>query len=80
VVDKQSPLFEEAFQQLEKTLQTLEAGGLTLDQATALFEEGTRLAQICNKRLDAAELKITELQNAFSQQSRHMNDEQESTL
>ncbi len=63
-----APPFEEAFQKLEETVQALEKGGLTLDQAIALYEEGMRLAQVCAKRLDGAELRITELQNAFLNQ------------
>ena len=57
--------FEAAFLKLEQAVQTLEQGGLTLDQALAVYEEGMRLAHACTQRLDAAELKITELQNAF---------------
>ncbi len=60
--------FEQAFEKLEDTVQALEKGGLTLDQAVALYEEGMRLAKQCAQRLDGAELKITELQNAFLNQ------------
>jgi len=59
--------FEEALSRLDKIVQTLEAGGLTLEEAIALFEEGMGLAKICSERLDAAELKITQLQTAFEQ-------------
>lgn len=58
--------FETAFNQLEQAVQTLEKGGLSLDQALVVYEEGMRLAQVCSQRLDKAELKITQLQNAFS--------------
>ncbi|MBI4302138.1 MAG: exodeoxyribonuclease VII small subunit [Chloroflexi bacterium] len=57
--------FEEALSKLEEMVKTLEDGGLTLEQATALFEEGVRLANICHQRLESAELKITQLQSAF---------------
>ncbi|MBI2867047.1 MAG: exodeoxyribonuclease VII small subunit [Chloroflexi bacterium] len=66
--------FEEAFRRLEKTVETLEAGGLTLDKAVALFEEGMRLAKLCTERLDAAELKVTQLQNAFAEQMRGLEE------
>ncbi|MFQ5925379.1 MAG: exodeoxyribonuclease VII small subunit [Dehalococcoidia bacterium] len=59
--------FEEALNRLEKIVQTLEAGGLTLEEALSLFEEGMHLAQICSQRLDTAELKISQLQTAFEQ-------------
>ena len=55
--------FEEAYKKLEEAVQNLEQGGLTLEQAIAVFEEGMRLVKICNDRLNAAELKITQLQS-----------------
>lgn len=67
-VDYDGLAFEEAFQKLEEAVQALEKGGLTLEHATALYEEGMRLARLCTQRLDSAELKITELQNAFLNQ------------
>jgi exodeoxyribonuclease VII small subunit len=60
------PSFEEAFRKLEETVQALEGGNLTLAQATSLYEEGMRLAKVCSQRLDAAELKISELQASFA--------------
>ena len=59
--------FEEAFAKLEKTVGTLEAGGLTLEEALALYEEGMRLAKLCTDQLDAAELRITQLEAAFKE-------------
>ena len=43
----------------------LEAGGLTLAEATARFEEGMKLVQACNELLNNAELKITELKESY---------------
>ncbi len=59
--------FEEAFTRLGQTVQALEAGGLSLEQATALFEEGMRLARLCNQLLSSAELKITQLKEAYAE-------------
>lgn len=59
--------FEEALGRLDKIVQTLEAGGLTLEEAIALFEDGMELAKTCNERLNAAELKISQLQTALEQ-------------
>ncbi len=53
--------FEEAFAELEKVVQQLEAGDLTLDQAMTLFERGMALATQCNAQLDAAELRVQQL-------------------
>ncbi len=50
--------FEKAFTELEDTVQRLEAGDLTLEQAIALYERGMCLAQHCNSALDAAELQV----------------------
>ena len=60
--------FEEALSRLDKIVQALEAGGLKLEEALALFEEGMELAKICNERLNSAELKISQLQTAYEQE------------
>ena len=56
--------FEEAFTTLGKTVQALESGGLTLEAATELYEEGIRLVRLCNHLLSTAELKITQLKDS----------------
>ena len=61
------PTFEEVFAKLEETVKKLETGGNTLEESTSLFEEGIRLAQICNQHLSATELKITQLQRSFEE-------------
>ena len=66
--------FEEAFTRLEETVQALEAGGLTLEEASRLFEEGMRLARLCNEVLSATELKVTRLQTAFGEQMRFLGE------
>jgi exodeoxyribonuclease VII small subunit len=53
--------FEQAFTTLEDTVGKLESGGLTLEQAVALYEEGMRLAHLCGRQLDAAELRVSRL-------------------
>ncbi len=60
--------FEEAYAQLEQTVKALEAGGIPLDEATRLFEEGMRLARVCQEHLAATELKVTRLQRSFGEQ------------
>ncbi len=69
--------FEDAYKRLEETVQSLEEGGLTLAEATRLFEEGMGLARICNELLSTAELKITRLQTAFGEQMRLLAEERE---
>lgn len=59
--------FEQALNGLERIVQALQDGGLTLEESIALFEEGMGLARICNERLNAADLKVTQLQTEFEQ-------------
>ena len=65
---EKKPAFEESFVQLRETVEALEAGGLTLEEATRLFDQGMRLAKSCNELLTSAELKITRLQRSFGEQ------------
>jgi exodeoxyribonuclease VII small subunit len=58
--------FEQAFDALETTVGKLESGGLALEQAVALYEEGMRLAKLCGQRLDAAELRVSRLASSDS--------------
>ncbi len=60
--------FENAFASLEDVVRRLETGGLSLDEATKLFESGMKLATKCNEILSSAELKITRLQANFAEQ------------
>jgi exodeoxyribonuclease VII small subunit len=60
--------FEEALSALEQTVHQLESGGLTLEGATRLYERGIKLAHFCNERIAVAELKITEIKNAYGDQ------------
>lgn len=66
--------FEEALNRLEKIVHSLQGGGLTLEEAIALFEDGMGLARICNERLNAAELKITQLQADFEPEPEHKDE------
>ena len=67
---KDQQTFEELYQRLEETVAKLEAGGLSLDDALALYEEGMNLARRCQEILDGAELKVTRLKEAFAAYSR----------
>ena len=62
------PTFEEAVAQLRETVQALEEGNVSLEEATRLFERGMTLAKTCNELLSAAELQVTRLQRAFGEQ------------
>jgi exodeoxyribonuclease VII small subunit len=57
-----SPPFEEALEKLEAIIETMEAGDLPLETLIARYEEGTRLAKVCQEKLAEAELKIQQLE------------------
>ena len=52
------PKFEECLERLEKIVDELEKSDVPLEQALALFEEGTRLSFTCKKQLEEAEGKV----------------------
>lgn len=54
--------FEEAMMRLDDIVRTLERGDKPLEEALALFEEGTSLIKTCGKKLDDAEQKVVKLQ------------------
>ena len=64
------PTIEEALKRLEAVADKLEDPELDLDEAVRLYEEGLRLYERVAKRLDAAELRITQLGEALKQQAR----------
>lgn len=53
--------FEEAYQELMAIVDQLEAGDLTLDESMTLFERGRLLVTLCEKQLNAAELRVSQL-------------------
>lgn len=61
--DKSSDLsFEEALQQLEAIVEQMESDELPLESLLTQYEQGTRLAAVCQKKLAEAELKIQKLE------------------
>jgi exodeoxyribonuclease VII small subunit len=54
--------FEEALKRLESIVEAMEHDDLPLDTLLARYEEGSRLARACQSQLQAAELKIQELE------------------
>ena len=65
------PTIEEALKRLEAVADKLEDPELDLDEAVRLYEEGLRLYERCAKRLDAAELRITQLAEALQKQAQN---------
>lgn len=53
--------FEDSMARLEEIVKILERGDRPLDEALALFEEGTKLVAGCGRMLDEAEQKVVKL-------------------
>ncbi len=53
--------YEQAYKRLEVIVEKLENGSVPLEESMKLFEEGTKLANFCNSKLNAAEQKFTQL-------------------
>jgi exodeoxyribonuclease VII small subunit len=59
--DDKGASYEDSLDRLEEIVQRLESGQLSLDESLRLFEEGTHLTKVCQKRLTEAELRIEKL-------------------
>lgn len=51
--------FEKAMQKLEKIVQELETGDLSLEESFKKFEEGVKLSRFCSSKLDETEKKVS---------------------
>ncbi len=58
--------FEKAVEKLEKIVEALESGEIPLDEALKKYEEGVKLARLCNQKLAQAEKKIEILTRQLS--------------
>jgi len=70
IVAEKEPALDKALERLEAIADKLEDPALDLDDAVRLYEEGLRLYAECAKRLDAADLRITQLADALAKQAR----------
>lgn len=53
-----TPAFEEAMQELEALVESLEQGDQSLEISLQSFERGVALTRICQQALDEAEQKV----------------------
>jgi exodeoxyribonuclease VII small subunit len=56
--------FEEALKRLEAIVEAMEAQDLPLESLLARYQEGTALAQLCQSKLNEADLKIQQLEKS----------------
>ena len=68
---------KDIFKKLEKTVQLMEKGNLTLEESTKLYEEGVILANLCSELLSKAELKITKLNTSIEAHTTEMDYSEE---
>ncbi|NTV15482.1 MAG: exodeoxyribonuclease VII small subunit [Desulfobulbaceae bacterium] len=50
--------FEESLERLERITEELESGSLTLEESLKKFDEGIKLADLCNQTLQEAQQKV----------------------
>jgi exodeoxyribonuclease VII small subunit len=53
--------FEEVLKKLEKIVQDLEEGDLSLGDALKKYQEGIQLSRFCSQRLEEAKKKVEQL-------------------
>ena len=53
--------FEQSLKRLEVIVETLEQGGVSLDQVMAMYEEGVELSKECLEQLNKAEVTLKRL-------------------
>lgn len=53
--------YEQALDALEKIVTTLEQGEAALEDSVALYERGVALRQHCERKLNAAELRVAQI-------------------
>ena len=60
VLDKMT--FEEAMNELENLVESLDKGDISLDQAIAAYDRGSQLKDHCQKKLNEAKMKVETIQ------------------
>lgn len=60
-MEENNKSFEECIKRLEEIVRALESGDTPLEQSIKLFEEGIALSGYCNKILETAAQKVTQL-------------------
>lgn len=61
MTEKKSGDFEQSLERLETLVEEMEGGELGLEQMIRHFEEGSKLVDICTKKLNDVEQKIEKL-------------------
>ena len=54
--------FEEAMKELEKLVDSLDKGDVSLDEAISAYDRGSQLKDYCEKKLQEAKMKVDTIQ------------------
>lgn len=60
ILDKMT--FEDAMRELEKLVDFLDKGDVSLDEAIAAYDRGSQLKDHCQKKLNEAKMKVETIQ------------------
>lgn len=52
---------EEAFEQIEETIGRLEEDDITLEESFRAYQEGMKLLQYCNEKIDKVEKQVLKI-------------------
>ncbi|GGB34649.1 exodeoxyribonuclease VII small subunit [Virgibacillus dakarensis] len=69
--------FEEAMLELEKIVDRLEEGDVPLEKAISYYQEGMKLAKLCNDKLKQVQDKMTQIINDQGETEPFMIQEEE---
>ncbi len=61
MAEKKNADFEQSLDRLEKLVEEMEGGELSLEEMITHFEEGSKLVGLCTKKLNEVEQKIEKL-------------------
>ena len=56
--------FEEAMQELENLVDSLDKGDVSLDEAIAAYDRGSQLKDYCQKKLHEAKMKVESIHSS----------------
>ena len=60
--DLEKLTFEKAMKELEKLVDSLDKGDVSLDEAIAAYDRGSQLKDYCQKKLQEAKMKVDTIQ------------------
>ena len=62
--DLEKLTFEEAMKELEKLVDSLDKGDISLDEAIAAYDRGSKLKDYCQNKLYDAKMKVETIQSS----------------